>query len=227
MVEAVVPGRTTKGKAEVNRAAIYARVLDKSQDGGDKTSIAEQIGDMEAYCESKGLTITARYQEVGRGWSKKRPEFQRMLAMPDADASTPSCAGSPTASAGTTPISTDPYFLSGKNSDDAGQRTVRLRSGEVLRPHHRIGSGASQQKSVGGRCPRRVQQGDAEDYSLSKGFCNSTPSWTKSLTLRVTTVIRCTVAVAAIMASSAIASDLLCMSRAHSRKAAASIGNTP
>ena len=22
----------------------------------------------------------ARYQEVGRGWSKKRPEFQRMLA---------------------------------------------------------------------------------------------------------------------------------------------------
>ena len=35
---------------------------------------------MEAYCESKGLTITARYQEVGRGWSKKRPEFQRMLA---------------------------------------------------------------------------------------------------------------------------------------------------
>ncbi len=35
---------------------------------------------MEAYCESKGLNITARYQEVGRGWSKKRPEFQRMLA---------------------------------------------------------------------------------------------------------------------------------------------------
>ena len=35
---------------------------------------------MEAYCESKGLTITSRYQEVGRGWSKKRPEFQRMLA---------------------------------------------------------------------------------------------------------------------------------------------------
>ena len=35
---------------------------------------------METYCESKGLTITARYQEVGRGWTKKRPEFQRMLA---------------------------------------------------------------------------------------------------------------------------------------------------
>ncbi len=73
-------GRTTKGRAEANRTAIYARVSDKSQDGEDRTSISEQMGDMEVYCESKGLTITVRYQEVGRGWSKKRPEFQRMLA---------------------------------------------------------------------------------------------------------------------------------------------------
>ena len=72
--------RITDRKTEANRAAIYARVSDKSQDGEDKTSISEQTGDMEAYCESKGLTITARYHEVGRGWSKKRPEFQRMLA---------------------------------------------------------------------------------------------------------------------------------------------------
>ena len=72
--------RTTKRKTDANRAAIYARVSDKSQDGEDKTSIGEQIGEMEAYCEQKGLTITARYQEVGRGWTKKRPEFQRMLA---------------------------------------------------------------------------------------------------------------------------------------------------
>ena len=70
----------TKRHAEANRAAIYARVSDKSQDGEDKTSISEQIGEMEAYCERKGLVIVARYQEVGRGWSKKRPEFQRMLA---------------------------------------------------------------------------------------------------------------------------------------------------
>ena len=75
-----MPRRITKGTAEANRAAIYARVSDKSQDGEDRTSISEQIGDMEAYCEQKGLTITARYQEMGRGWSKKRPEFQRMLA---------------------------------------------------------------------------------------------------------------------------------------------------
>ena len=64
----------------MSRAAIYARVSDKSQAEEDKTSISEQTGEMEAYCERKGLTITARYQKVGRGWTKKRPEFQRMLA---------------------------------------------------------------------------------------------------------------------------------------------------
>ena len=47
-----MPRGTTRGKAEVNRAAIYARVSDKSQDTEDKTSISEQIGDMEAYCVS-------------------------------------------------------------------------------------------------------------------------------------------------------------------------------
>ena len=72
--------RDLRRPLEANRAAIYARVSDKSQDGEDKTSLAEQTADMEAYCERKGLTIAARYEEVGRGWSKKRPEFQRMLA---------------------------------------------------------------------------------------------------------------------------------------------------
>ena len=75
-----MPPRTTNGKTGPNRAAIYARVSDRSQNGEDRTSITEQIGEMEAYCEHRGLTITARYQEVGRGWTKKRPEFQRMLA---------------------------------------------------------------------------------------------------------------------------------------------------
>ena len=67
---------TTEG----NRAAIYSRVSDKSQDTEDKTSLSEQIADMEAHCERRGLTIVARYLEVGRGWTKNRPEFQRMLA---------------------------------------------------------------------------------------------------------------------------------------------------
>ena len=64
---------------EPNRAAIYARVSDKSQAEEDKTSLAEQTADMEDYCARRGLRIVARYQEVGRGWSKQRPEFQRML----------------------------------------------------------------------------------------------------------------------------------------------------
>ena len=63
-----------------NRAAIYARVSDRSQAEDDKTSIQEQVADMEAYCARKGLVVAARYQEVGKGWSKKRPEFQHMLA---------------------------------------------------------------------------------------------------------------------------------------------------
>lgn len=71
-----VKRRRAKGK----RAAIYARVSDQRQDGQDNTSIAEQTYEMESYCERKGLTITARYQEVGGGWTKNRPEFQRMLA---------------------------------------------------------------------------------------------------------------------------------------------------
>ena len=71
---------TTDSQGGQRRAAIYARVSDKSQAEDDKTSISEQLSDMEDYCEERGYTITARYQEVGRGWSKQRPEFQRMLA---------------------------------------------------------------------------------------------------------------------------------------------------
>ena len=80
ITEEEIMARTTDRKTGTKRAAIYARVSDKSQDTEEKTSISEQISDMEAHCERRGLTITARYQEVGRGWSKNRPEFQRMLA---------------------------------------------------------------------------------------------------------------------------------------------------
>ena len=75
-----MPRTKPQHQPERRRAAIYARVSDKSQVEDDKASIGEQLGDMEAYCKERGLTITARYQEVGRGWSKSRPEFQRMLA---------------------------------------------------------------------------------------------------------------------------------------------------
>lgn len=67
-------------EGEGRRAALYARVSDKSQAEDDKTSLREQFADMESHCMKRGLTITSRYQEVGHGWSKGRPEFQRMLA---------------------------------------------------------------------------------------------------------------------------------------------------
>ena len=71
--------RRTVRKTGANRAAIYSRVSDKSQAAEDRTSLSEQVAEMERYCEDRGMAIAARYQEVGRGWSKKRPEFQRML----------------------------------------------------------------------------------------------------------------------------------------------------
>ncbi|MYA20305.1 MAG: recombinase family protein, partial [Chloroflexi bacterium] len=75
-----MPRTNTNSEPDTRRAAIYARVSDKSQAEDDKTSISEQLGDMESYCEERGYAVAARYQEVGRGWSKSRPEFQRMLA---------------------------------------------------------------------------------------------------------------------------------------------------
>ena len=72
--------RRADRKTEWKRAAIYARVSDKRQADEDKTSISEQIAEMEAHCERRGLSNVARYQEVGRGWTKNRPGFQRMLA---------------------------------------------------------------------------------------------------------------------------------------------------
>ena len=71
--EEEIMARTTDRKTGTKRAAIYARVSDKSQDTEEKTSISEQISDMEAHCERRGLTITARYQEVGTGLVEEPP----------------------------------------------------------------------------------------------------------------------------------------------------------
>ena len=71
--------RITDRETGKTRAAIYSRVSDRSQDTEEKVSISEQTAEMEAYCERRGLNVVSRYQEVGRGWSKNRPEFQRML----------------------------------------------------------------------------------------------------------------------------------------------------
>ena len=72
--------RTTNRKTEPNRAAIYARVSDKSQDAEDKTSISEQTRDIEEYASSRGYDVTHRYQDVESGVSRTRPGFQRLQA---------------------------------------------------------------------------------------------------------------------------------------------------
>ena len=51
--------RTTRRRTERNRAAISARVSDESRAEEGKTSIAEQMGDMEAHCENRGTTTLA------------------------------------------------------------------------------------------------------------------------------------------------------------------------
>ena len=87
--------RNPKGETGANRAAIYARVSDKSQAEEDKTSIAEQISDMEAYCDRRGLTIVAGYQEVAGAGRRSARSFSGCWLTPEKDASTSSSAGSP------------------------------------------------------------------------------------------------------------------------------------
>ena len=62
------------------RAAIYARVSSAAQATEDKTSLAEQIGEMESYCSDREYEIVARYQDIASGSTKRRFDFQRMLA---------------------------------------------------------------------------------------------------------------------------------------------------
>jgi len=62
------------------RAALYARVSSKAQAEEDKVSIAEQFSDMESYCQRQGYEAVRRYQDVASGSTKRRPDFQRMLA---------------------------------------------------------------------------------------------------------------------------------------------------
>ena len=56
-----MPRTKPQRQPESRRPAIYARVSDKSQADDDKTSISEQLSDMEAYCAERGYAITARY----------------------------------------------------------------------------------------------------------------------------------------------------------------------
>ena len=62
------------------RAAVYARVSTSLQDGEDKTSLREQLASCTSYCQDRGYDLVASYSEVGSGTTRRRAEFQRMLA---------------------------------------------------------------------------------------------------------------------------------------------------
>ena len=61
------------------RVALYARVSSESQAGEDKTSLIEQVESMLNFCIREDKEVAGVYKEVGRGTTKNRPEFQRML----------------------------------------------------------------------------------------------------------------------------------------------------
>ena len=60
-------------KTEPNLAAIYARVSDKSQDAEDKTSISEQISDMESHCQRRGADRRRPLPGGGQGVVEEAP----------------------------------------------------------------------------------------------------------------------------------------------------------
>ena len=66
--------------ADKQRAGLYARVSTSAQAGEDKTSLAEQVSAIEAYCKAHGLTVSARYEDVGSGVDRSRSAFQRLQA---------------------------------------------------------------------------------------------------------------------------------------------------
>ena len=76
----MVRARRQPEKNDGIRVGLYGRVSDKSQAEDDKVSLQEQFADMAADCEKKGRIIFDQYQDIGPGWSKNRPGFQRLLA---------------------------------------------------------------------------------------------------------------------------------------------------
>ena len=79
-VEVVAKTKQRQPEKTGLRAVTYSRVSNQSQAEEDKTSLSEQDADMEALGGNLGLTIVNHYQDVGAGWSKNLPGFQRMLA---------------------------------------------------------------------------------------------------------------------------------------------------
>ena len=61
------------------RAAIYSRVSTAEQAEDDKTSLTEQERLCREYCQAKDYSVSASYQDIGSGTTRKRPSFLEML----------------------------------------------------------------------------------------------------------------------------------------------------
>ncbi|MBN1188608.1 MAG: recombinase family protein [Dehalococcoidales bacterium] len=61
------------------RAVIYSRVSTPEQAEDDKTSLTEQERLCREYCQEKGYSLSATYQDIGSGTTRKRPSFMQML----------------------------------------------------------------------------------------------------------------------------------------------------
>lgn len=59
------------------RTAIHSWVSTAEQAEEDKVSLGEQERLCREYCQEKGYTTVAMYQDIGSGMTKKRPSFLR------------------------------------------------------------------------------------------------------------------------------------------------------
>lgn len=61
------------------RAALYLRVSTASQARDDRHSLPAQQEDSRAWCEERGLTVVAEYQDADSGTRQTREQFQQMF----------------------------------------------------------------------------------------------------------------------------------------------------
>jgi len=91
------------------RVGIYARVS-TSNNGQDPTM---QTRELREYCERRGWTVSDEYVDVGiSGTKEKRPELDRLMAMPTGVSSMPWPCGGLIGSPGQSPICCEHWRLS-------------------------------------------------------------------------------------------------------------------
>ena len=64
----------------MTRAAAYYRVSTGRQAEADRHSLPTQKEDAHAWCEARGLTLVAEFQDAETGTTANREQYQNMLA---------------------------------------------------------------------------------------------------------------------------------------------------